>query len=108
MNVLGECGTGADARVRSDAATLADDRTVYHRERFDTRHGANLSVPEHAIGADLGAVADFNLALEHAIDINAHVIPAAQTASHIDPRGVGERDSRFQQALRAPPLVNAL
>src|SRR5687767_12021554 len=108
VDFLLEARARAQPRVGADAAILADAGRVDVAERLDARAGADLGVADHAVGADLGAVGELDLALEHAVDIDAHVRPAGQAPAHVDTQGIGERDTGVHQPPRVAALVNAL
>jgi hypothetical protein len=59
-------------------------------EGVDHRAGRDAGVADHAVRADAHAVAQHDLALEDAADVDLHVLAALQRAAHIESRRVGQ------------------
>jgi hypothetical protein len=62
----------------------------------------------HAVGADAHAVAELDLAFEHAVDVDLDVAPDRERAAHVDARRVDQGDALFHQAAGDVALVDAL
>ena len=81
VHVLGELGAGTQARVRTDAAVGADVRLLEVAEGLDLgcpRRTAHVA--QHAVRADRDAVAQHDVALEHAVHVDGDVAPALELA----------------------------
>ena len=74
----------------------------------DLGAGPDLDVAQDAVGADAGAVAQADPALEDAIHVDRHVAPASELAADVDARGIRERHAGFEEARGLVHLVVAL
>src|SRR5476649_2349523 len=106
--VLGQLGARAQARVRSDDGGGPDHRAFDVAKRLDAGAGGDAGIDDDAVRADGDAVRQFDLAFEHAADIDADVASADQLAAHVDARRVRQRDATLQQRQRDIALMNAL
>jgi len=61
---------------------------------------AEACVADHAVGADAHPVAERHRSFEHHVDVDEHVHAGLQRAAHVEPRGVGKRDTREHEVLR--------
>src|SRR5258706_9550417 len=98
----------ADARVRTDAAARADVGVLQVAKGFDARARCDHHVFQHAVRADRHAVAELNLALEYAVDVDRHVAAAGEGSAHVAARRIGERHALFHERIGELALVDAL
>ena len=108
VNVFRETRAGPYARVRADAAALADRRVFHVTERLDTGARPDRHVLHDAVGADFDTVGELNFTFEYAVHVDAHVAPAAERAAHVDALRVGQRDAFVEELVRIFALVDAL
>ena len=72
------------------------------------RAGGNAGVGNHAVGANAHALAQRDLALEHAVDIDRHILRAGQGAAHIQPGRVGQAHTLLHELQGHALLPGAL
>src|SRR6266850_1301469 len=108
VHVLRQARAGAQARIRPDAAALADFGLLEVREGEHLAAGAERDVAQHAVRSDAHAVTQADPALEDAVDVDRYVAPALELAAHVDTLGVGETHARVHQPPRLAALVGAL
>src|SRR2546430_9386740 len=110
VHSVGEAGARArtDARVGADAAVGADVGVLEVAEGLDARARADRHVLQHAIRADRDAVAELDLAFEHAIDVDRHVASASEASAHVAARRIGERHPLLKERGGELTLIYAL
>jgi hypothetical protein len=108
VHVLAELRAGAQARVGADDAAAAGLGLLDVAEGGDARAGADDGIPQHAMRADLDAVAEHDAALEHAVHVDRHVAAAVELAAHVEPVGVEQGHALLHQQQRIAVLVDAL
>jgi hypothetical protein len=107
MHAGGEFGSRTQAGERADDAIRSDDRVFDVAEGGETRAGTDAGVLEHAARADLDRFFENDLPFENAIHVDEHIAPAAQFATHVDARRVGQAHALLHQALGGLPLRDA-
>ncbi len=78
--------------------------------RHGLHHGAppNMRIGNHTMGADAYAVLQHHPALEHAVHVYFHVLPAHQFAAHIQARRVGQSNALRHQRRSVAQLISTL
>src|SRR5262249_55402086 len=76
-------GARTHARVRADIAVCADIGVLQVTEGLDSRRGADGHVSQDAIRADRNAVAEPDLALEDAVQVDRNVPSAVEGPAHV-------------------------
>ena len=108
VHALRQLAARANARIRPEPAIGADDRVLEMAEGLDARPGGNAHVFQHALGPDGDAIAQRDIALEHAVDVYGHIAAEGEPAAHVNARGVGQRDTLLHQHVGHFELVDAL
>ena len=108
-----QVGPGPQSRERADQGFFADLHadllTVHVGEWMDHGTSGNAGVRDDAVRADGYAVAQRNAALEHAVDVDLHVLAALQPAAQVEAGRVGQPHARPPSAnVRLPQLECAL
>ncbi len=100
--------TGKRANEGASAHGHAELLSVDMGERMDDRTRLNHRIGNDTVRADGHPLAQAHLALEDAVDINAHVMCTQQVATHVDTCRVRQAHALFHQAVGLPQLVSTL
>ena len=77
-------------------------------EGKNLRFFADFSIPDNAVCPDAHAVCDSNAPLEHAVDVDFHILAAFQTSANVNPRRVDQRHTGIKKAAGLFFLPDAL
>ncbi len=108
MHIASQLGARAQAGIRADHAVRANNRIFDMAKRRDARTGGDAAVFDHAVGGDADVISQFDAAFKNAIHIDADIAAAAQFATDVDARRIGQRDPGFQQRRGLVALMHAL
>ena len=105
--VVAQLGARAQAGEGADAVVGADPGAVDDRHRQHMGAVTDDAVLEDAVGADLHALAEPDLALEDAADVDGDVAAAIELAADVDAVGVGQHHAAVGEAVGQVALVAA-
>ena len=100
VHFIGKLALRPDARERSYPHPRTDAGALQHAVGEHFGVVADLAIADDRVGADAHPVAEFHLAFEHAVDVDAHITAAAQLAAHVDARRVPQHHALLHEPIR--------
>jgi len=97
--------TGTHSGIRTDLAMPSYTCAIQVAERCNDGAGANLGILDYAVRPNGGPLEESDVTLENAAGVDDDVGRTAKLAAHVQPRWVGEGDTRCHERARDIQLI---
>ncbi len=93
MYLVMQYRTGTQACIRTNAAVSPDNTAVDMAKGGQLCSIGDRGIPDNTVRTDFHIITKCDFTFKNAADVNFHIAPAIEMTSHINPGGVGQRNT---------------